>query len=281
MFDDHERPIKEATPAMATEILGLSDVPEAGEKFYVVDDEKKAREMALKRQEQLKLQKMQPSSKITLEDIYTQIQEGKIKELNIVLKADVQGSLEAMRDSLSKLSNEEVQLRFVHVGVGDISASDVILAQASEAIVIGFNIAIGTRAQEELEKQPVDVRTYRIIYDAVNDVKNALAGLLEPKTKKKFLGKVEVRQVFNLSKAGTVAGCFVAKGRVHRKVNVDVIRNGSVVFSGTISSLKRFKDDVREVNEGFECGITLNGFSDIQVGDVIEAYELEKIARTL
>ena len=281
MLDDHERSIQEAGPATAAEILGLSDVPEAGETFYVVEDEKIAREIVAKRKEHRKAQKMQPTAKITLEDLYSQIQQGKIRELNIIVKADVQGSVEALKDSLDKISNEEVQLRFIHTGVGEITASDVILAAASNAIIIGFNTATGTRAEEELQKQVIDVRHYRIIYDAVNDVKKALSGLLEPKTRKKFLSRIEVRQVFKLSRSGIIAGCFVSKGRVNRKANVDVLRNGAVVFSGTISSVKRFKDDVREVSEGFECGIAINGFDDYQVGDIFEAYELEKIARTL
>jgi translation initiation factor IF-2 len=284
MFDDHQKSIQEAGPSTAIEILGLSGVPEAGDSFYVVESERLAREIALKRQEQAKSKKLQGSSRITLEDLYAQIQEGKIKELNCVVKADVQGSLEAIVDSLKKIpqqAEQEVGLNFIHTGVGDINASDVLLADASNAIVIGFQVEMDTRAKQELEPHPVDVRTYRIIYDAVNDVKKALEGLLEPKTRKKFVARVEIRQVFKLSKTGVVAGCFVQKGKIHRKVQVDVLRNGQVVFSGTLSSLKRFKDDVREVAEGFECGLTLSGFDQIELGDVIEAYELERIPRTL
>ena len=285
MFDDHQKPIKEAPPSIAVEILGLSGVPEAGDPFYVVENERLAREIALKRQEQAKLKKLQEPARITLEDIYAQIQEGKIKELNCIVKADVQGSLEAVVDSLKKILQQETDhklgLNFIHTGVGDINASDVILADASNAIIIGFQVEVDTRAKEELEQHPVDVRTYRIIYDAVNDVKKALEGLLEPKTRKKFVARVEIRQVFKLSKAGVVAGCFVQKGKIHRKVQVDILRNGQVVFSGALSSLKRFKDDVREVAEGFECGLTLAGFDQIESGDVLEAYELEKILRTL
>jgi len=282
MFDDFERPIKEAGPASAAEILGLSGVPEAGERFYVVEDERKAKEIAFKRQEQVRTDKFSSAGpKITLEDLYAQIKEGKIKELNIILKADVQGSLEALRDSLLKISTEEVQLKFIHMGVGLVNSSDVLLADASNAIIIAFNIDIDPRAKVELEKKQIDVRTYRIIYDAINDIKNALAGLLEPKTRKKFMGRIEVRNVFKLSKSGLVAGCYVVKGKVPRKVNIDVVRNGQVVFSGTLSSLKRFKDDVKDVSEGFECGLTIQGFNDYQVGDVVEAFELERIARTL
>ena len=281
MLDDRKRLLSEAPPAAAAEILGLSGVPDAGEIFYVVDDERTAKEIVAKRQEQIKNQKFQSQTRITLEDLYSQIQQGKIRELNIILKADVHGSLEALKDSLSKIVSEEVKLKFIHSGVGEINASDIILAGASAAIIIGFNVDVGVRAKEELEKRPVDIRTYRIIYDVIKDVKNALSGLLEPKTKKIFLGRVEIRQVFKLSKSGIVAGCFVLKGKVNRKANIEIVRNGDVVFSGGIASLKRFKDDVREVTEGFECGITINGFGDIQPNDIIEVFELEKIARTL
>jgi len=281
MFDDHERAIKEAGPATPVEIVGLPSVPEAGEIFYVVDNEKQAKEIASKREEELKTQRLQSvASRITLEDLYSQIQEGKIKGLNVILKADVHGSLEALKTSLEKIPNDQIQLKFIHAAVGDISTSDVILAAASNAIIIGFQVETNVRAKEELEKQSVDVRTYRIIYDAVNDIKNALEGLLEPKTKKKFIGRVEIRQVFKLTR-GIIAGCYVQKGKVHRKTLIDVVRNGTVVFSGKLSSLKRFKDDVREVAEGFECGLTVEGYTEIQPGDVIEVYELETIARKL
>ena len=281
MFDDREKPVKEAGPSMAAEILGLPGVPEAGDVFYVVESEKQAREITLQRQEQTKAQKMQATSKITLEDLYAQIQAGKIKELSVIMKTDVQGSMEALIDSLKKIPSDEVQVKFIHTGIGDINASDVILADASNAIIIGFQVSVDARAKQELEKHPVDVRTYRIIYDAVNDIRNALEGLLEPKTKKKFLSRIEVRQVFKLSKSGMVAGCFVQKGKVIRKANVDILRNGQVVFSGSIGSLKRFKDDVREVAEGMECGISIHNFDKVEPGDTIEAYELEKIARKL
>ncbi len=281
MFDDHERPVKEAGPAMPVEILGLPSVPEAGESFYVVDNEKQAKEITEKRAEQIKTQRLEQSAgRLTLEDLYTQIQEGKIKSLSLILKADVQGSLEALKASLEKIPSDQVQLKFIHTGVGDINTSDVILASASNAIIIGFQVDTNDRAKAEIEKQSIDVRNYRIIYDAVNDITNALEGLLEPKMRKKFIGRVDIRQVFTLSR-GIVAGCYVSKGKIHRKVAVDVLRNGQVVFSGKLSSLKRFKDDVREVMEGYECGLTVEGFDTIQVGDVVEAYEVEAIARKL
>jgi len=281
MFDDHERPIQEAGPSMPVEILGLNGVPEAGEKFYVVEDEKHAKEITVQRRQKLKMEKLRSEHRITLEDLYAQIQQGTIKELSVILKADVQGSLEALKDSLEKIPSEEVKVKFIHTGVGDINASDVILAMASNAIIIGFQVAVGPRAKHELEKNPVDVRQYRIIYDAVNDVKKALEGLLEPKKKRKFLGRIEVRQVFKLSKAGLIAGCYVQKGKATRKSQVDVIRDGEVVHTGTISSLKRFKDDVREVSEGYECGIAVSHFDEIQPGDILETFEVETIERTL
>ncbi|HOD11589.1 MAG TPA: translation initiation factor IF-2 [Candidatus Omnitrophota bacterium] len=281
MLDDHGRALKVATPAVPLEILGLGGVPEAGELFYVVSDEKKAREICEMRSEQIKNKRLQSAQRITLEDLYSQIQQGKVKDLNIILKTDVQGSLEALKDSLIKLSNDEVQIKFLHTGIGEINAADVILAQVSNAIIVGFQVEADVKAKEELAKQSVDIRTYRIIYDAVDDIKKALSGLLEPKIRKKFTGRVDIRQVFKLSKSGVVAGCFVQKGRIDRKAKIAIMRNGQEIFTGEIDSLKRFKDDVREVKEGFECGITLRGFTGIEVGDVIEAYELETIQREL
>lgn len=281
MFDDRMRNIQEATPAMPVEILGLPSVPEAGDEFYVVADEKIARDISFKRQEQFKSERMKVSSKISLEDLYAQIQKGEIKELNVVIKSDVQGSLEALKDSLGKIPNDKVKLRFIHTAVGDVNASDVLLALASKAIIIAFHVAIDVRAKQELEKHPVDVRQYRIIYDAVDDIKNALEGLLDAKAKKKFLSRIEVRQVFKLSRSGVIAGCYVLKGKVHRKAKIDVVRAEAVIYTGSISSLKRFKDDVRDVNEGMECGIGIEGFDKYEPGDIFEAYDLEMIAQKL
>lgn len=281
MLDDCGRAVKEAGPSMPVEILGLPGVPEAGEMFYVIEDEKQAKEIASQRQEQLQNKRRQTAQRLTLEDLSTHVQEGKVKELNVIVKADVQGSLEALRDALGKIPSDKIKLNFIHMGVGDVSASDVLLAVASRAIIIAFHVAISPRAKEELEKEPVDVRQYRIIYDAVNDVKKALEGLLEKKTRKKFVGRVEIRQVFKLSKQGIIAGCYVTKGKVRRKDSIDIIRGEGVVFSGTLSSLKRFKDDVREVTEGLECGMSFAGFDQFQPGDLVEAYEIEKIDQKL
>ncbi len=281
MFDDHERTVKEAGPSMPVEILGLPEVPEAGEAFYVVDDEKQAKEISLKRQEELKNKKLLSSQRITLEDLYSQMQKGEVKELNVILKADVRGSLEALKDSLEKIPSEKVKIRFIHLGVGDVNTSDVILAVASNAVIIAFQVGIEPRAKVELEKTAVELRQYSVIYNAVDDIKKALEGMLEAKIRKRFLARIEVREVFKLTKHGIVAGCYVQKGKVNRKAKVDIIRNGDVIFSSTIQSLKRFKDDVREVNEGMECGIIVEGFSGYQKGDIIEAYETETIAQKL
>ncbi len=281
IFDDHGRSIKKAGPSMPVEILGLSSVPEAGELFYAVEDEKQAREITQRRQDQIKNEKLHATPRITLEDLHSQLQEGAIKELNVILKSDVQGSLEALKDSLEKIPSDKVKVKFIHLAVGDVNASDVLLAVASNAIIIAFHVGVDGRAKAEMDKTFVDVREYRIIYDAVNDMKKALEGLLEAKIKKNFLSRIEIREVFKLSKQGIVAGCYVQKGKVHRKAQADIIRDGEVVFSGTIGSLKRFKDDVKDVTEGMECGVTIDGFNKYEQGDIIEAYEVESIAQTL
>ena len=281
MFDDQDRPVRQAGPSMPVEILGLSEVPSAGEIFYAVEDEKKAKEIAETRQEKLKNEKLSGTAKVSLEDLYSQIQQGEIKELRVVIKGDVQGSLEALKESLGKIPSDEVKLRFIHTAVGDVNASDVVLAHASQAIIIAFQVGVDVKARQELDKNPVDVREYRIIYDAVEDLRKALEGLLAPKLKRHFIGRVEVRNVFKLSRSGIVAGCYVQKGKVRNKVQVEVVRNGVVVHSGHISTLKRFKDDVKEVTEGFECGITVSHFDTIGVGDIIEAFDIESIARKL
>lgn len=282
MFDDQHRPIKEAGPAKPVEVLGLSEVPEAGQAFYVVDDDKLAKEICEKRVEEIKNQRLSAAQKrISLEDLYSQIQKGIIKELNVILKADVQGSLEALKDSLEKIPSDKIRLKFIHLAVGDINSSDVLLAVASDAVIIGFHVGTDSRAKEELEKHSVDVRLYRIIYDAVNDMRKALEGLLEPKTRRKFAARIEVRQVFKLSKHGIIAGCYVHKGRIHRKTQVEILREDKVVYSGTLASLKRFKDDVKEVAEGMECGLSFSGFDQFQPGDIVEAYEIETIAQKL
>ena len=281
LFDNFGRPIKEAGPSMPVEILGLSEVAAAGEIFYAVESDKRAKEIAEVRQEKIKNEKLSGTAKISLEDLYSQIQQGEIKELRVVIKADVQGSLEALKESLGKIPSDEVKLRFIHVAPGDVNASDVVLAHASNAIIIAFQVGIDTKARKELENNPVDVREYRIIYDAVEDLRKALEGLLAPKLKRHFVGRAEVRNVFKLTSKGIVAGCFIQKGKIRSKIQAEVLRNGEVVHTGHISTLKRFKDDVKEVTEGFECGMTVSHFDTIAVGDIIEAYDIESIARRL
>ena len=281
MFNDHGKAMTHALPSSPVEVLGLNGVPGAGQKFFVIDDEKKAREFALKKQDLIKQKDISLVRRINLEDLYSQIKEGKIRELNIILKADVQGSLGAIEESLAKIPSEEVKLNIIHKGVGAINTSDVILAEASSAVVIGFHVEPDDMAKEEAAKQGVDVRIYNVIYELINDLRAALEGLLEPKLKKTFLGRVEIRKVFKVTKGGIIAGSYVQKGKVNRSATVDLIRDSQVIFEGKIASLKRFKDDVREVLEGLECGISLAGFQDIKEGDFIEAYDMEKIARKL
>ncbi len=281
LFDDTGSPVKEAGPSMPVEILGLSEVAAAGEIFYAVEDEKKAKEIAETRQEKLKNEKLSGTAKISLEELYSQIQQGEIKELRVVIKADVQGSLEALKESLGKIPSDEVKLRFIYAAVGDVNASDVVLAHASNAIIIAFQVGIDTKARQELENNPVDVREYRIIYDAVEDLRKALEGLLAPKLKRHFVGRAEVRNIFKLSSSGIVAGCYIQKGKIRNKIQAEVLRNGDIVHTGHISTLKRFKNDAKEVTEGFECGITVSHFDTIAVGDIIEAYDIESIARKL
>ncbi len=281
MFDDHGQSVTSAPPAFPVEILGLSGVPQAGEQFFVIEDEKQAKELALIRQEKERLRDIKVIKKISLEDLHAQIKEGKLKELKIIIKADVQGSLEAIKQTLDKLNVSEIKINIIHEAVGSINSSDVILASASDALILGFNIMPDEPAKELIAKEGIDVRTYNIIYELANDIKAAIEGMLEPKLKKTFVGKVEVRKIFKLSHSGMVAGCFVTKGKIVRSSMINLVRNGEVVFEGKISSLKRFKDDVKEVAEGFECGITLAGFDDVKEGDIIDTYDIEKIARTL
>nr|MBU1328753.1 translation initiation factor IF-2 [Candidatus Omnitrophota bacterium] len=281
MLDDKGRRVIEAGPAKPVEILGLSGVPQAGEKFYVIADEKKARDIVATRQMEAERKKLAgKTSKVTLEELYNKIKVGEVKELKIVIKADVQGSLEAIKDSLEKLSTEEVKLSVIHGQVGDINESDVMLASASNAIIIGFHINTTNEAKALAKQEEVEIRIYSIIYEIVNEIQAAMEGMLEPIIEEVFLGRAEIRQVFNVSKIGVVAGCFILKGRIPRDAVCKLIREKEVVFKGKMSSLKHFKDDLKEAKEGFECGISL-GFKDIQKGDLIEAVEVRKVARRL
>ncbi|HHY79561.1 MAG TPA: translation initiation factor IF-2 [Thermoanaerobacter sp.] len=279
MFDDRGRRIKKAGPSMPVEVLGFSEVPEAGDNLIVVEDEKKARELAERRKELQKEMELKRKQKVSLEDLFSQIQEGSVKELNIIIKADVQGSVEALKKSIEDLSNEEVRIKVIHGAVGAITETDVMLASASNAIIIGFNVRPETNAKNLAEKEKVDIKLYRIIYEAIEDIKAAMKGLLEPKYKEVELGRAEVRAVFRVPGVGNVAGCYVLSGKILRNSDIRVVRDGIVVYEGKIASLKRFKDDVREVQQGFECGIGIDRFNDIKEGDIIEAYQMEEIPR--
>ena len=281
MLDDKGRRVNEAGPARPVEILGLSGVPHAGERFYVLSDEKKARDIVATRQMEAERKKLAgKTSKVTLEELYNKVKQGEVKELNIVIKTDVQGSLEAIKDSLEKLSTDEVRLSVIHSQVGDINESDVMLASASNAIVIGFHVNTTSEAKALAKQEEVEIRIYSIIYEIVNEIQAAMEGMLEPVIEETFLGRAEVRQVFQVSKTGVVAGCFISKGRIPRDAVCKLIREKEIVFKGKMSSLKHFKDDLKEAKEGFECGISL-GFKDIQKGDLIEAIEIKKVARKL
>lgn len=279
MLDDKGQRVKRAKPSMPVEILGLSDVPKAGDVFYAVQDERLARQVVDKRRIKEREANIGLTSKVSLDQLFEQIKQGKVKDLNIIVKADVQGSAEAIKQSLEKISNEEVRVRIIHTGVGAVNESDVMLASASNAIIIGFNVRPEASAAAVADREKVDIRLYRVIYNAIEDVEAAMKGMLDPQFKEAILGHVEVRTLFKLSTVGTIAGCHVIDGKISRNSEVRLIRDGIVVYEGKLSSLKRFKDDVKEVATGYECGITLEKFNDIKEGDIIESYIMEEIAR--
>ena len=279
MFDDRGKKIKSAGPSIPVEILGLSEVPAAGDRFIVCKDEKTARNMAELRKQKIKADSHQASNRVSLEDLYSQIQEGKVKELAIVVKADVQGSVEAIRQSLEKLSTDDVKVRVIHGAVGAITETDVTLAAASNALVIGFNVRPDGNATVQAEKENIEIKTYRIIYDAIEDVKSAMIGMLEPEYKEVVNGKAEVRMTYKISNVGTIAGCYVTDGKIVRNSEIRVIRDGIVIFESTLASLKRFKDDAKEVAKGYECGLSVEKFNDLKEGDVIESFTMDAIKR--
>lgn len=282
LIDDTGRKINEAGPSTPVEIIGFSEVPNAGDVFVCVEDEKKARQIALARLQKQRLAEIKKQKKLTLDELYSRIKEGQIKELGIVLKGDVQGSIEALKSAFEGITHPEVKVRVIHSAVGGINESDVMLAAASNAIVIGFNVRPELKASQLAEKEGVDIRLYNIIYDAIEDLKKAIEGMLEPTLKEKILGRAEVRQIFQVSRIGTIAGCYVLDGYISRASDgIRVIRNNIVIYEGKISSLKRFKEDVREVQTGYECGLTIENFNDIKVGDILENYVIEKIAAKL
>jgi translation initiation factor IF-2 len=282
LIDETGKRVAESGPSTPVEVIGFTEVPSAGDIFTVVEDEKRARQIALARQQKEKLAEMAKTKKLTLDDLYAKIKEGEIRELNIVIKCDVQGSVEAIKDAIENITHPQVKVKVIHSSVGGINESDVMLASASSAIIIGFNVRPELKASQAAEKEGVDIRLYNVIYEAIEDVKKALEGLLEPTLKEKPIGKAEVRQLFPISKVGTVAGCYVLDGTMSRSSDgIRVIRDSVVVYDGKIAALKRFKEDVKEAQAGYECGILIENFNDIKVGDILENYIIEKIAAKL
>ena len=276
MIDDKGNRISEAGPSIPVEITGLDSVPTGGDQFNAVSDEKLARELVEQREYEAKQEAFKQYQKVTLDNLFNQIAEGEIKELPIIVKADVQGSVEAVRQSLEKISNDEVRVRVIHGAVGAVNESDVMLAQVSNAIIVGFNVRPDTTARDTAEREGVDIRLYRIIYDAIEEIESAMKGMLAPKFRDVDLGRAEIRQVYKISNVGTVAGCYVLEGKIARNANIRVVRDGIIIADDKLSSLKRFKDDVKEVASGYECGMTLTKFNDIKEGDVFEAYIVEE-----
>ncbi len=282
LLDDTGKRISKAGPSTPVEVIGFQAVPSAGDIFTVVEDEKRARQVALARQQKQKVAEMAKTKKLTLDELYAKIKEGEIKELNIIIKADVQGSAEAIKDALESITHPEVKVNVIHSSVGGIKESDIMLAAASNAIIIGFNVRPEPNVSQLAEKEGVDIRLYTVIYEAIEHVKKALEGLLEPTLKEKIVGRAEVREIFPISRIGTVAGCYVLDGSVIRSSDgIRVIRDSIVIYNGKIASLKRFKEDAREVQAGYECGIMVENFNDIKVGDILENYVIEKVAAKL
>jgi translation initiation factor IF-2 len=288
MQDHIGKKITKAGPSTPVQILGITGAPQAGDKFNVVETEREAREIANRREQLLREQSLRTTKRVTLSDLGRRIKLGNFKQLNIIIKGDVDGSVEALSDSLLKLSTEEIEVNVIHKAVGQISESDVLLATASDAIIIGFQVRPSLNAKRLAEQEHIDIRMYSIIYDAINEVKDAMEGMLAPEIEEEIVGNVEVREIFKINKIGTVAGCYVTEGYIKRNSRVRVIREGIVIFGGgenknggEVNALKRFKDDVSEVKHGYECGLSIKNFNDIQVGDIIEAFELKEVKRKL
>ena len=281
MFNERGQKVTEAGPSTPVSILGLNGAPTAGETFNVFDDEKEAKDIANKREQLLRIQGLRTQKHITLEEIGRRIAIGNFQELNVIIKGDVDGSIEALSDSLIKLSTEEIHVNVIHKAVGAISESDVLLAAASNAIIVGFQVRPSASARKLADKEEIEIRLYSVIYDAINEVKSGIEGMLAPEEKEEVTATAEVRETFKISKVGTIAGCMVKEGKLTRNAKVRVIRDGIVIYTGTLGSLKRFKDDVKEVQSGYDCGLNIEGYNDIKVGDVIEAYQIVEIKRTL
>jgi translation initiation factor IF-2 len=281
IFNDRAEKVTEATPSLPVEVIGFTSIPNAGDPFQVTDSEQTARNIGSKRQELRKQEESKGVKKVTLDNLYEQIKEGQIQGLNVIIKADVAGSVEALKSSLQKLSTSEVKLEVIHAAAGAINEGDVLLAATSNALIVGFHVRPSAVAQSLADREKVDIRKYNIIYDALEDIRSAMEGMLKPELREEQIGTVEVRNTFKIPKVGTIAGCQVISGKVRRNADIRLIREGVEIFKGKLISLKRFKDDAREVEEGFECGIGLDGFHDIKVGDTIEVYETRELAKKL
>ena len=271
--------VKKAGPSMPVEVMGLTEVPVAGETFYEVKDEKMAKHLIERRKRQNREKSINQVNKVTLDNLFTQMEEGKLKQLNLIIKADVQGTVEAVKQSLEKLSNEEVRVKVIHSAVGAVTESDVTLANVSNAIIIAFNVRPVPTAKAEAEKDNVEIKQYSIIYQAIEDVETAMKGMLDPKYVERVIGTAEIRQTFRISNVGTIGGAFVLTGKIERNAGVRVIREEVVIHEGKLSSLKRFKDDAKEVNKGFECGMQIENYNDIKEGDIIEAFVMDEVKR--
>jgi translation initiation factor IF-2 len=281
MYNDQGKSITEAGPATPVEVLGLENVPTSGDPFVVVSYDSQAKQLSARLQQIQRERELRRAQRVTLEDLYAQIKEGRIKELNLVVKGDVQGSVEALCSNLEKIASEKVKVNILHSGVGAISESDTMLASASNALVIGFNVRPTPRADDLARQEGVEIRTYRVIYDAISAIRDAMTGLLEVTYRENILGRGEVREVFRMDKGLSIAGSYVQDGRLTRNAHVRILRDAVVIHEGKLVSLRRFKEDVREVPQGMECGIGLERFNDLRVGDVVECYELEEVAPTL
>ncbi|MCL2589169.1 MAG: translation initiation factor IF-2, partial [Oscillospiraceae bacterium] len=266
-----------AGPSVPVEIMGMNEVPSAGDIFNAVADERMARELVAQRKAEQKAAAAGPVTKVSLDALFEQIKQGEVKDLNVIVKADVQGSAEAIKTSLEKIANEEVRVRVIHSGVGAINESDVMLADTSGAIIVGFNVRPDAAARDSAIRSSVDMRMYRVIYDAINEIEAAMKGMLAPKFKEVVLGHAEVRETYKVSHIGTVCGCYVQDGKILRGCQVRLVRDGIVIFEGKLASLRRFKDDVKEVATNYECGMAIEGYDDVKIGDIIEAFQMEQI----
>ena len=281
MFNERGAPIETAGPSMPVSLLGMNGAPNAGDSFLVMEDEREAKNIAAKRQQLQREQSIRTQRRQTLEDIGEILQKGDYHELNLIIKGDVDGSVEALADSMLKLSTENIAINVIHKSVGQISESDVLLATASDAVIIGFQVRPASQARKRAEGEGIQIRLYSIIYDAINDMKAAMEGMLKPKIEEQVVCNIEVRETFKISKVGTIAGCYVLDGTISRNTKVRLIRDGIVQYTGSLGSLKRFKEDVKEVKTGFECGLNIENYNDIKVDDIIEGFEEVEVARKL